>query len=74
MKFTHRSIPFHLAFPCTVDIESEQGILCCVKFIRCPRRFRPTGSNVACVARVFFQCDFHRHFYHGSYNLEKVLT
>ena len=23
MKFTHRSIPFHLAFPCTVDIESE---------------------------------------------------
>ena len=54
MKFTHRSIPFHLAFPCTVDIESEQGILCCVKFIRCPRRFRPTGSNVACVAGVFF--------------------
>ena len=24
--------------------------------------------------RFFFQCDFHRHFYHGSYNLEKVLT
>ena len=56
MKFTHRSIPFHLAFLCTVDIESEgyKGILCCVKFIRCPRRFRPTGSNVACVAGVFF--------------------
>ena len=43
MKFTHRSIPFHLAFLCTVDIESE-GILCCVKFIRCPRRFRPTDQ------------------------------
>ena len=23
MKFTHRGIPFHLAFLCTEDIESE---------------------------------------------------
>ena len=52
MKFTHRSIPYRLAFPCTIDIESR--ILCCVKFIRCPRCFKPTVSNVACVAGFFF--------------------
>ena len=45
------------------------------KIHKVSKAFQTDGSNVACVAGVFFfQCDFHRHFYHGSYNLEKVLT
>ena len=44
------------------------------KIHKVSKAFQTDGSNVACVAGVFFQCDFHRHFYHDSYNLEKVLT
>ena len=44
------------------------------KIHKVSKTFQTDGIKCSVRSWLFFQCDFHRHLYHGSYNLEKVLN